>query len=414
MVSLEPKDSLTQKSMKLYSKSLQYFALLLTICQNVAIVSSFQSTKTNINRIPYSIKSKHARQKISPLVPPSSEQHVSSTTALKAIPPIPSLSSITSPIGSLSVLAFVILIHELGHFLAARSFNINVKEFSVGVGPKIVGFKRNMVTGQIEIGSDKQKAEEEETDNDASDNYDEIEFNLRAIPLGGYVRFPENYNTTLEYQLEVQADKKRQEIDRIIKERRTSTSDAAYSNGLIASVTNVFLSKDKQREERLEALQIMAEELQKNQTSSSSWWNNLFKTQVKETKDEKSIIIEEDGTISTPPIEYYDDPNLLQNRGWAQRAVVLAGGVVFNLILAFTLYFGELTVGGGMSRPNFDQGAIVSSIPRSDGPSASILNKGDVIIGFNGKSICFRTEWVILCMQQIPQLFHLFDRSTTI
>lgn len=388
--------------MKFYPKPLQYFALL-TLCQNVVTVSSFHPTKTNINRIPYSIKSKHARQKISPLMPPLSDQHTSSITALKAIPSLPSLSSITSPIGSLSVLAFVILIHELGHFLAARSFNINVKEFSVGVGPKVFGFKRNVVTGQIEIGSDnKQIAEEEETGNDASNNYDEIEFNLRAVPLGGYVRFPENYNTTLEYQLEVQADKKRQEIDRIIKERRASTSDTVYSNGLIASVTNVFQSKDKQREERLEALQVMAEELQKNQTSSSSWWNNLFKAQVKEPKDEKTIIIEEDGTISTPPIEYYDDPNLLQNRGWAQRAVVLAGGVVFNIILAFTLYFGELTVGGGMSRPNFDQGAIVSSIPRSDSPSAGILNKGDVIIAFNGKSICFtsfiETEWVTLCI----------------
>ena len=41
-----------------------------------------------------------------------------------------------------------------------------------------------------------------------------LKFNLRAIPLGGYlyVRFPENYNATIDYELEVQAEEKRQEI----------------------------------------------------------------------------------------------------------------------------------------------------------------------------------------------------------
>ena len=72
----------------------------------------------------------------------------------------------TSPVvGAVSVLAGIVLVHEAGHYLAARSFNISVVEFSIGFGPKIVGFEA--------IGN---------------------EFNLRALPLGGYVRFPEHFD----------------------------------------------------------------------------------------------------------------------------------------------------------------------------------------------------------------------------
>ena len=43
----------------------------------------------------------------------------------------------------------------------------------------------------------------------------------------------------------------------------------------------------------------------------------------------------------TPDVAYFEDPNLLQNRPWNERAIVLSGGVAFNLLLAFACYFGE-------------------------------------------------------------------------
>jgi regulator of sigma E protease len=57
------------------------------------------------------------------------------------------------------VLGVLILIHELGHFWAAKAVDIEVSRFSIGFGPKIVGFKRG-----------------------------ETEYVLAAIPLGGYVK----------------------------------------------------------------------------------------------------------------------------------------------------------------------------------------------------------------------------------
>jgi len=90
---------------------------------------------------------------------------------------------------------------------------------------------------------------------------------------------------------------------------------------------------------------------------------------------------------TAPVIEYYTDPDLLQNRPWTQRAVVLAGGVVFNLLLAFACYFGELTVGPGLPRSVVAPGAIVSSMPRTDGASYGVLQRGDVIVGINGNAL---------------------------
>jgi len=98
-----------------------------------------------------------------------------------SLPTSTSLPMMSSSVGgSLLVLSFVVTIHELGHYMAARSFGMNVTEFSVGIGPKIFGFTA--------LGND---------------------FSLRAFPLGGYVRFPENYNVTLLEQRQEEEMEKR-------------------------------------------------------------------------------------------------------------------------------------------------------------------------------------------------------------
>ncbi|MDO5707991.1 MAG: RIP metalloprotease RseP [Andreesenia angusta] len=60
---------------------------------------------------------------------------------------------------ALLVFCIVVFIHELGHFAVAKFVGIKVHEFSIGMGPKLFGKKKN-----------------------------ETEYSLRAIPLGGYVR----------------------------------------------------------------------------------------------------------------------------------------------------------------------------------------------------------------------------------
>ena len=66
---------------------------------------------------------------------------------------------ITTVITFLIVFCILVIVHEYGHFLAAKKSGILVCEFSVGMGPKIVDLKRRGTT-----------------------------FTLRILPIGGYVR----------------------------------------------------------------------------------------------------------------------------------------------------------------------------------------------------------------------------------
>ncbi len=68
-----------------------------------------------------------------------------------------------SVLAAISVLALLIVVHELGHFIAARSQSIHVNRFSLGFGPTLWKYQGK-----------------------------ETEYAIRAIPLGGYVGFPDD------------------------------------------------------------------------------------------------------------------------------------------------------------------------------------------------------------------------------
>jgi len=62
-------------------------------------------------------------------------------------------------IGIALVLGVMILVHEWGHFVAARIFGVRVDVFSIGFGPRLFGWKRG-----------------------------NTDYRVSALPLGGYVR----------------------------------------------------------------------------------------------------------------------------------------------------------------------------------------------------------------------------------
>ncbi len=66
---------------------------------------------------------------------------------------------LASLVSVLVVLGIMVIVHEFGHFLAAKLFGVRVEQFSVGFPPRLVGFK---------IG--------------------ETDYCISAIPLGGYVK----------------------------------------------------------------------------------------------------------------------------------------------------------------------------------------------------------------------------------
>jgi membrane-associated protease RseP (regulator of RpoE activity) len=311
--------------------------------------------------------------------------------------PTAALSSISSPLGSLSVLAFVILVHEAGHFIAARSLGIDVDEFSVGVGPRILGVRKKIDGDKAswEWIEDLNKVEDEDMRNDGS-----IEFSLRALPLGGYVRFPPSYNQTLAFELEDKARKARDDARLLRVEKSNSLEKglelmAARSvlfNALSLGLLKRWQKAREQMQLRDAEDEAMLEKRDRSGSKSKNWWGALpWNAQNDNTEVESSqsnsaqAIVELIKAGETPEVEYYDSPNLLQNRPWQQRAVVLAGGVAFNILLAFMCYFGEVTVGKGLPRPCFDSGAVVSGVVAAESPAYGVLKQGDIILGVNGR-----------------------------
>lgn len=69
-------------------------------------------------------------------------------------------SSLLYMILALVILNVIVVFHEFGHYVVGRLTGITVLEFSVGFGPKILGWRRN-----------------------------EIDYSLRSIPLGGFCKF---------------------------------------------------------------------------------------------------------------------------------------------------------------------------------------------------------------------------------
>ncbi len=59
----------------------------------------------------------------------------------------------------LIVIGILVFVHELGHFLMAKKNGVRVEKFSLGMGPKVVGYKKG-----------------------------DTEYVLSALPLGGYVK----------------------------------------------------------------------------------------------------------------------------------------------------------------------------------------------------------------------------------
>ena len=55
------------------------------------------------------------------------------------------------------ILGLLIFVHEFGHFILAKMNGVYVYEFSIGMGPRIWGFKKG-----------------------------ETDYNIRLIPIGGF------------------------------------------------------------------------------------------------------------------------------------------------------------------------------------------------------------------------------------
>lgn len=110
------------------------------------------------------------------------------------------------------MLAVLIFVHELGHYLAAKSVDIEVKKFSIGFGPKILGFQKG-----------------------------ETEYLLSLIPLGGYVSMGGMYDETMEQIEGGSKENKREPSDRDFDSKPIWARAFVLSAGVLMNFFLAFL-----------------------------------------------------------------------------------------------------------------------------------------------------------------------------
>ena len=119
---------------------------------------------------------------------------------------------ITSFVVTILMLAVLIFVHELGHFLAAKSVDIEVQKFSIGFGPKIFGFQKG-----------------------------ETEYLLSLIPLGGYVSMGGMYDETMEQIEGGSKEDRREPSDRDFDSKPIWARAFVLSAGVLMNFLLAFL-----------------------------------------------------------------------------------------------------------------------------------------------------------------------------
>lgn len=107
-----------------------------------------------------------------------------------------------SVIEAAAVLTAIIVVHESGHFLAAYLQGIHVSKFAVGFGPILAKFNAN-----------------------------NVEYSLRAFPLGGFVGFPDN-----DPDSDIPVDD-----ENLLKNRPIFDRILVVSAGVIANIVFAFI-----------------------------------------------------------------------------------------------------------------------------------------------------------------------------
>ena len=122
---------------------------------------------------------------------------------------------------------FLVFIHELGHFFVAKLFGVKVECFSIGMGPKVFGFKKGDTVYQI-----------------------------GAIPMGGFCQFKQD---ALKDDLpEILTEKKFRLLVSILNSKISDEKLAKFYKKLppqtIESAKFLELTKDKENRPDAECL----------------------------------------------------------------------------------------------------------------------------------------------------------------
>ena len=222
------------------------------------------------------------------------------------------------------IFGLLVFFHEFGHFLFAKRAGIMVREFAIGMGPKIYG-----------------------------KTHGETIYTLRLLPIGGYVRMAGEDMDGTELQ-------------------------PGYRVGLIVDEDNVvkkiiFNQNNKQLPDLL-FLEVERADLE----------NELFVEGYDEEEKlvrynvARDCILVENGkeTLIAP----YDRQFNAKTVG--QRAMTIFAGPLFNFILAFIIY---LLIGLINGVPTYEP--IITEVVENDPAAQAGMLAGDKVVGIDGQVV---------------------------
>ena len=228
-----------------------------------------------------------------------------------------------------TVIAFIVIFgtlvafHEFGHFLFAKRAGIMVREFAIGMGPKILAIRKG-----------------------------ETQYTLRLLPIGGYVRMAGEDFDTVELQPGYRVGlllKAQEKIEKIYLNRNVSNP-----NILNIEVEKSDLDKELYIEGYDEDGQLVRLE--------------IARTAMIIEKGQETLIAPYDRQFESKPL--------------GSRALAIFAGPLFNFILAFFIFVAlGLLNGVPTNEP------IISEVKPDTPAEMAGMKKDDLITGVDGKSI---------------------------
>lgn len=239
------------------------------------------------------------------------------------------------------VFGIIVIVHEFGHFYFAKRAGILVREFAIGMGPKLFQTHKNETT-----------------------------YTIRVLPLGGYVLMA-GYEEEEDLRLGMPA------ILRLDENNRVSEIDISDESVQVDGVPIDVLDYDF--EQKLYIQGSIGGDMENIETYSVN---------------EDAVVITEEGTKH----QIAPAHRQVQNASLMNRILTNFGGPLSNFILSIVTFMLLAFMRGGVP----SAAPILGDI-QPDSPAAeSVLASGDRVLSIDGLEVSTWTEMVML-VQQNPE-----------
>ncbi|AQW22153.1 RIP metalloprotease RseP [Lentilactobacillus curieae] len=231
---------------------------------------------------------------------------------------------ITTIIAFIIVFGIIVISHEFGHYYAAKKSGILVREFSVGMGPKLFYYIKNHTT-----------------------------FTLRLLPLGGYVRMAGDADDEEEIKpgtpvsLKVGADNK------------VTSINTSNKNSLFQGIPVTVVRTDLEQELFIEG------------------YENGDESELKRySVAHDATIIESDGTeVQIAPVDVQ-----FQSASLPKRMITNVAGVFNNFVLTILVFTILAFVQGGVA----NNSTKIDVAPQDSVAKDAGIKNGDQILSVDG------------------------------